>query len=113
MDKIEEMTEIAKKAIDDKRGEEISVLDVRGKTSIADYFVIASGGSTIQVAAIAEEVEDKLAEAGYDLLNKNGYETSRWILLDYGDVIIHIFHKDERKYYNLERLWEYMKKDGE
>lgn len=111
MDRIENLIEIATEAIDDKRGEDISVLDVREKTSIADYFVIASGSSTIQVGAIAGEVEDKLFENGYEILNKNGYETSRWILLDYGDVIIHIFHKDERGYYDLERLWEYMKDD--
>jgi ribosome-associated protein len=75
-------------------------------TTIADYFVIASGNSSTQVASIADEVENKMSEAGFDkIANKEGYNSARWVLLDYNDIIVHIFHKDEREFYNLERLW--------
>lgn len=88
-----------------KKGIDIKVLDIRGMTSIADYFVIVSGNSSTQVSALADEIEDKMAKEGYELENTEGKNSSRWILLDFGDIIVHVFHKDEREYYNLERLW--------
>ena len=102
---IKEKLDIITKACDDKIGTDIKVLDLAGKSSVADYFVIVSGGSSNQVGAIAEEVEDKMAEAGFDTEAAAGKNSMRWILLDYGDIIVHIFHNDEREYYNLERLW--------
>ena len=103
--------EIIQKAIDDKKGFDTAVLDVSQKTSIADYFVIASGNSSNQAVAIADEIEDKMSKAGYDILNiKEGYRSARWIILDYADVIVHVFHKEERDYYDLERLWKEFEK---
>ncbi len=110
MDIIENMKEIILKAIDSKNGQDVTVLDVRELTSIADFFIIASGNSSTQVTAIADEVEFKMQEAGFEKVNREGYSSARWVLLDYMDIIVHIFHKDEREYYDLERLWETMEK---
>lgn len=88
-----------------KKALDIKILNVTGLSPIADYFVICSGNSTVQVKAIADEVEDKMAEDGYSLSHKEGYESGRWVLLDYGNVIVHIFHSEERDFYELERLW--------
>jgi iojap-like ribosome-associated protein len=92
-------------AADNKKAIDIKVLDITDISPITDYFVICSGSSTIQVKAIAEEIEDKLLGKGYNLYHKEGYNTSRWILLDFGNVIVHVFHREEREFYNLERLW--------
>lgn len=110
MDIIENMKEIILKTIDSKNGQDVTVLDVRELTSIADFFIIASGNSSTQVTAIADEVEFKMEEAGFEKVNREGYSSARWVLLDYMDIIVHIFHKDEREYYDLERLWETMEK---
>ncbi len=102
---------IIQKAIGDKNGFETVELDVSQKTTIADYFVITSGNSSNQAVSIADEIEDKMAEAGYGILNiKEGYKSARWIILDYSDVIVHVFHKEERDYYDLERLWKEFEK---
>ncbi|MDY3118558.1 MAG: ribosome silencing factor [Peptoniphilus sp.] len=102
---MQRMLEIIEKSADARGGADIQVMDIRGMTSIADYFVIISGNSTPQLNAIAEEVEDKMAEAGYHTFHHEGNGQSRWIILDYDDVIVHIFHRDMREFYNLERLW--------
>lgn len=103
--------EIIKKAIDDKNGFDTVSLDVSQKTTIADYFIITSGNSSNQAVAIADEIEDKMAIDGYEILNiKEGYRSARWIILDYADVIVHVFHKEERDYYDLERLWKEFEK---
>ena len=105
------MTEVEKKlsiitdAIDDKKGIDIKVMDISTLTTISDYFVIVSGNSSTQVMSIADEIEDKLKEEGYPEVIKEGYQSGRWILIDLNDVIVHIFHKEEREYYDLERLW--------
>lgn len=91
--------------IDSKKGENIVVLDVHHLTSITDFFVIAGARNVIQVRAIAEEIEEKLTEAQIDARRREGYNDARWIVLDYSSVIVHIFHVDEREYYNIERLW--------
>ncbi|MEG0472596.1 MAG: ribosome silencing factor [Solibacillus sp.] len=93
------------KAIDDKRGEDIVALNMQGISLLADYFVIAEGSSERQVQAIAREVKDKAEEQGFIVKKMEGFDSGRWILVDIGDVVAHIFHKDERAYYNLERLW--------
>lgn len=92
-------------AAENKKAQDIKVLDIRDISPITDYFIICSGSSTIQVKAIADEVETKLTEAGCSLYHKEGYNTGRWILLDFGNVIIHIFHREDREFYSLERLW--------
>jgi ribosome-associated protein len=92
-------------AADNKKALDIKVLDIKEISPITDYFIICSGSSTIQVKAIADEIEDKLAKSGYYLYHKEGYSTGRWVLLDFGRVIIHVFHNEDREFYSLERLW--------
>lgn len=101
----ETLLSITYKAIDDKRGEDIVALNMQGISLLADYFVIAEGSSERQVQAIAREVKDKAEEQGFIVKKMEGFDSGRWILVDIGDVVAHIFHKDERAYYNLERLW--------
>lgn len=114
MKEIESKISIISKAIDDKGGTDIESIDISKMTTIADYFVIASGNSSTQVKAIVDEIENKMFLAGYEeIYNKEGYNSGRWILLDLGDVIAHIFHKEEREFYNLERLWTVERKTKE
>lgn len=96
---------LAVKAADDKRAEDIVTLNMKGISLIADYFVICHGNSDKQVQAIAREIKDKVQENGYPIKRLEGFEEARWILVDLGDVVVHVFHRDERNYYNLERLW--------
>ncbi len=93
------------KACLEKKGFDIKALDIKKLTPITDYFVIVSGNSTNQVQTIADEIEEKMFEAGYEVIGKEGKESSRWILLDYGDIIVHVFHKEDREFYDLENLW--------
>ncbi|AEB64290.1 hypothetical protein BAXH7_02684 [Bacillus amyloliquefaciens XH7] len=96
---------IAAKACDDKRTEDILALDMEGISLVADYFLICHGNSDKQVQAIAREIKDQAEENGIDVKKMEGFDEARWILVDLGDVIVHVFHKDERGYYNLEKLW--------
>ncbi|WP_313756324.1 ribosome silencing factor [Tissierella sp.] len=102
---LENKLSIITKACEDKKGIDIKLLNISKLTSIADYFVIVSGNSSTQVMAIADEVESKMIEAGELEFSKEGYQSGRWILLDFNDIIVHVFHKEEREFYNLERLW--------
>lgn len=94
------------KILDARKGEDILLIDVRGVTIIADHFVICSGMSSPHVKKLADELEEAMAKQGVEKLRIEGYEDGRWIVLDYGDVIVHIFHRDEREFYNIERLWK-------
>lgn len=96
---------IAAKAADDKKAEELTVLDMKGVSLVADYFIICHGNSEKQVQAIAREVKEKANESGLNVKRLEGFDEARWVLIDLEDVIVHIFHRDERIYYNLERLW--------
>jgi ribosome-associated protein len=100
-----ELLKTAVKAADDKRAEDILVLNMKGISLVADFFMICHGNSDKQVQAIAREIKDKAEENGYDIKRMEGFDEARWILIDLGDVIAHVFHRDERSYYNLERLW--------
>jgi ribosome-associated protein len=100
-----ELLMTAVKAADDKRAEDIMVLNMKGISLIADYFVICHGNSDKQVQAIAREIREKAEEQGYSLKRMEGFDEARWVLIDIGDVVVHVFHKEERSYYNLERLW--------
>jgi ribosome-associated protein len=100
--------EILKKAaeiLDSKKAEDIKAIEIRGISVISDYFLLASGTSTTQVKALADELDFKLSELGVTPLRTEGAQSASWIILDYGDVIIHIFHKETREFFNLERLW--------
>ncbi|MEW6196286.1 MAG: ribosome silencing factor [Bacteroidota bacterium] len=88
-----------------KKGSDIKILDLRKLSAIADFFVICSADSDRQVKAIADEVDDKLNEHGIKCLHREGYESLNWIILDYFDVVVHIFKVDARNYYNLEKFW--------
>jgi len=90
----------------DKKAEDVVLLDIQGLSSIADYFVICSGASERQIAAIVEAVETTLKSSGRLPLHVEGDHTSGWVLMDYGDVILHVFGPRERAYYQLERLWK-------
>ena len=92
-------------AIDDKKGEDIRVLDISGVSVMADYFVIASGNNKNQVQAIADNVNEAMIKNKVELKATEGYNTAGWILMDYGDVIVHIFSKEDRLFYDLERIW--------
>lgn len=88
-----------------KKGYDIKILDIRKISTISDFFVICSAEVDKQVKAIADEVEEKLTKKGIKCFSKEGYETLNWVILDYFDVIVHIFRNETRNYYNLEKLW--------
>jgi ribosome-associated protein len=94
-------------ALYDKKAQDIVALDVTDLTVITDAMVIASGRNVLQVRALADEVEDKLSEAGVEPLRKDGKQNARWIVLDYGTVLVHVFHTQEREFYRLDKLWEH------
>jgi len=105
-DQAREMLAIAAAAADSKGGEDLVALDVSGPLPLVDIFLLVSGRSERNVAAIADEVEEKLLEAGYKRLRREGRTEARWVLLDFGDLVVHVFHEQERVYYGLERLWK-------
>lgn len=94
------------KALDDKKGHDIKVLDVQGLTSIADYFILATGTSTKHASSLADAVEEELSKQGFEPSHKEGHRTGEWILLDYLDVIVHVFTADTREFYKLEKMWK-------
>ncbi len=98
--------EIIKKALDDKKASNIEAIDVAEQTSLAEYFVIASCQSTVQVRACVDEVEEKMEEAGFTVNHKEGYRGGNWILMDYGDVVVHVMQQEMREFYAIERLWD-------
>jgi ribosome-associated protein len=100
-----EIARCAAKAADDKKAFDILILDLRSLTAITDYFVICSGGSTTQVGAVTDGIADALARAGVHPSHIEGETEAKWILMDYGDVVVHIFEEQTRAYYVLERLW--------
>lgn len=96
---------IAYNAADDKKAEDIVVLNMEGVSLLADQFIICHANSDRQVQSIAKEVFDRASEAGFTVKRMEGFDSARWILVDLGDVVVHVFHRDERGYYNLEKLW--------
>jgi ribosome-associated protein len=99
------MAKVAMQAALDRKAGDVIALDMRQVSLVADYFVLASGTSTIHTQAIARHVMEKMAEAGYPLYRTEGLASALWILLDYGAVVVHVFREEERRFYNLERLW--------
>jgi ribosome-associated protein len=89
----------------EKKAQDIAVVDIATMTVIADAFVVCSGRTPIQVRALADELNEKLAAAGIAPLRQEGLSAARWVVLDLGSVLVHIFHREERDFYNLERLW--------
>ncbi|WP_207654578.1 ribosome silencing factor [Peptostreptococcus russellii] len=103
---VENMTKLICDSISDKLGKDIAVLNIGKVSSLCDYFIIASGTSARQVKSIADSVEDSMKEIGIEARGKEGRDTQSWILLDYGDVMVHIFDEENRGFYNLEKLWK-------
>ena len=91
-----EMAKLAKEALEEKKAEDISVIDISGVTVLADYFLIASGNNRNQVQALADNVEEKLGRAGVSPRQVEGYNTANWVLMDYGDIIVHVFDRENR-----------------
>ncbi len=108
MDQSREMARIAWNALNDKKGEDIKIIDITGISVLADYFIIANGNSDSQVNALVDNVEEELHKAGYSLKQREGQASGSWVLLDFGDIIVHVFDKENRLFYDLERIW----KDG-
>ena len=105
-DKIQNQVESICEILYNKKAEDIVAIHVADKTIIADWFVICSGHAVSQNKALCDELEEKAPGLGLDLRRCEGYAQGRWIVLDYADILVHIFHPDERKYYSMERLWD-------
>ncbi|MBJ6363067.1 ribosome silencing factor [Paenibacillus sp. MAHUQ-46] len=101
----DQIMQIAAEAADDKKAGRIVALDLKGISLVADYFVICQGNSDTQVQAITTEIRKRVEEKGGRLRGIEGFDSARWVLVDLGDVVVHVFHRDERDYYNIERLW--------
>ncbi len=104
-----EMALLAYRALEEKKAEDIRVIDIEKVSVLADYFLIASGTNRNQVQAMADNVQEMLHKAGYPSKQIEGYQTANWILIDYGDIIVHVFDRENRLFYDLERIW----RDGE
>ena len=105
MNREKEMTKIALRALDDKKAMDVKVIDIHEVSVLADYFIIADGSNPNQVQAMADNVEEILEKAGCECKQIEGYQNANWILMDYRDVIVHIFCREDRLFYDLERIW--------
>ena len=108
MEQAKKMAKIAVKALEDKKAEDVKIIDIGGVSTIADYFIIANGNNQNQLQAMRDAVEEDLYKAGYPVKQIEGNSNSGWILMDYNDIIVHVFSKEDRLFYDLERIW----KDG-
>ncbi len=106
MNNSEKLMNIAVRVLDDRLAQDIEVLDVSEISDLGDYFVLATGNSSTQVRALADYVEEKAKEEGFAVHHREGYRGQSWILLDYLDVIIHVFDRESREFYGLEHMWE-------
>ena len=100
-----QMAQLVCRALDEKKGRDIKVVDIHDVSVIADYFVIASGSNQNQVQAMVDNVEEQLGRADFEPKQVEGVRNSSWILMDYGDVIVHVFDEENRLFYDLERIW--------
>ena len=100
-----EMAKLAIKSLEDKKAEDIKVIDISDISTIADYFIIASGKNRSQIQAVCDNVEEAMGRAGVSMKQTEGYKNANWVLMDYGDIIVHIFDTENRLFYDLERIW--------
>ena len=100
-----EIAKLAVKALEDKKAEDIRVIDISNVSVLGDYFIFASGSNRNQIHAMSDEVERILGKNGYPVKHIEGYDNANWILLDFGDIIVHLFDRENRLFYNLERIW--------
>ncbi len=105
MNTSKEIARLVIDALEDKKAEDIKVIDISQLTVIADYFIIAGGSNRSQIQALSDNVSEKLGRAGHPLKQMEGYDTANWVLMDFGDVIVHVFDKENRLLYDLERIW--------
>jgi len=105
MEKVKDMARIVYRALEDKNGEDICIIDISGISPLADYFIITSGSNDSQVKALVDHVEDEMHKAGHSQIQREGLQTGNWVLLDYGDVVVHVFDTENREFYHLERIW--------
>ena len=105
MNQSKEMTRLAVAALEDKKASEVKIIDIEHISTLADYFIIASGTNRNQVQAMADSVEEALSKAGYEPKQIEGYQNANWILMDYGDIVLHLFDEENRLFYDLERIW--------
>ncbi len=105
MDISKKMVKLAYEAMDERKGEDIQVIEIKDISIIADYFIIANGTNSSQVDALVGAVQEKLGKEGYVPKRVEGVRSASWILMDYGDVVVHVFSKEDRLFYNLERIW--------
>lgn len=101
-----ERVKIVAEALDDKKASNIRILEIGELTSLGDYFVICSCTSSVQVKACTDEVQEKMEETGYTVHHKEGYAGGNWVLMDYGDIIVHVMMEEAREFYDIERLWD-------
>lgn len=99
------MAKLAFEALSDKKAEDIKIINIEEVSVLADYFIIASGTNRNQVQAMADNVEEELHKAGYPVKQTEGYRSANWILMDFGDIIVHMFDSENRLFYDLERIW--------
>ena len=107
---VKEMALLAINALEEKKAEDICVIDISEVSVLADYFIIAGGNNVSQIQAMADEVDESLGKAGYPIKQVEGYQSANWVLLDFGDIIVHIFDRENRLFYDLERIWRDGKK---
>lgn len=100
-----QLARVAALSADEKKGKDVRILDIRSISTVADYFVICTGTSVTHCRAIVDFVEEQMSALGLSLHHMEGYHNGRWILLDFGDVVVHVMQAEERSFYNLERLW--------
>jgi ribosome-associated protein len=100
-----DLVDIVRAAAEDKKGEDIAILDLEGRTIVADAFIVVTGRSKIQTRSIADAITEAVRENGYPVARTEGYSDGGWILIDLGDIVAHVFTPDQRSFYNLERLW--------
>ena len=105
MNESKKMALLAVEALEDKKAEDITIIDISEVSDLADYFIIADGSNRNQVQAMADSAEEALGRAGYDAKQIEGYQSANWILMDYKDIIVHVFSKEDRAFYDLERIW--------
>ncbi|SDZ24454.1 ribosome silencing factor [Thermoactinomyces sp. DSM 45892] len=99
------LAQLAATVAEDKKAHSVTILDIRGLSVFADYFVVCHGNSQTQVQAIVTGIKEKMNEEGIPIRGVEGFQDARWVLVDLGDVVVHVFHRDERDFYDLERLW--------
>jgi len=105
MNQQEKMAVTAYHALSEKKGEDIKIIEISQVSIMADYFIIANGNNLLQVQALVENVREKMEQAGFEMKRLEGNRRSSWVLLDYGDMVVHIFDREDRLFYDLERIW--------